>query len=605
MYPLLFGAIALPFVAALLLSLLGQCLSAPLRRAVTLGVLLLAAGCAAALLGYVGRDPAVAIEWIPGTGQMTIELGFSALSVLLATCVAACLAWLGGWPATSQGTHYADAVILAALAATGMALLSGHFLLRYAALEIAALCVALAPLAEVRGEHGTSLTFPVYLLLRIGDAGLLSAVVTLWGMAGTLDIGPALAAAFGLPGPAARIAAAGLLLASWVKIGAWPFQAWVSVGRRLEPRSEAWLYAIVLPNLGLYLLYRVVPLLAQNSSLGSAPLWLGAGGAALAALLALRQQNVDRTLPHVAAVLGGLAVVAASGGLQIVVWLCVLVLTPIRVLLHLAARAPRSDPARPLGTAIGALGLGGWALCLTYWARGAGLPPAALYLAEVGVALLGVWAISVVRDALSALRAARLEAVQHARWAGMGVLSLISVASPWMLKPLFISYLSYHGMPLGLPALPTLRSLLHYLWTMPALWVVAALVVGIELWGAGIPAFRARGTEDRDASGGRETQVRDAEGDLVRAATRVRDLFERHLLEGMLHQTVHGVVRGSEFVYRWVERGALEGVLRKVVRSVCGLAQAGQRWHTGRLRRNLSWIVASAVLAVLVLLFAG
>jgi hypothetical protein len=40
------------------------------------------------------------------------------------------------------------------------------------------------------------------------------------------------------------------------------------------------------------------------------------------------------------------------------------------------------------------------------------------------------------------------------------------------------------------------------------------------------------------------------------------------------------------------------------VRSVCGLAQAGQRWHTGRLRRNLMWIVASAVLAVVVLVLA-
>jgi hypothetical protein len=516
------------------------------------------------------------------------------------------LASLGGWTDAPRGTHYADALTLVALAAAAMALLSGHFLLRYAALEIAALCVALAPLAEVRGERSTRLTFLVYLLLRVGDAGLLSAIVLLWGTAGTLDVGPALAAVSQLPEAAAQVAAAGLLLAMWVKIGAWPFQAWTGVGRRLAPRSQAWLYAIVLPNLGLYLLHRIAPLLADTGPLGSAPLWLGAGGAALAALLALRRGNVGQggSFPHVAAVLGGLAVVAASGRLQMVVWLTVLVLTPIRVLLHLAARAPWSDPARPLGTAIGALGLGGWSLCLTYWARSAGLPSAALNLAEVAVALLGVWAIAVVRDARSALRSARLEAVQHMRWAGMGVLSLVSVASPWMVKLLFMSYLSYYGMPLGIPTLPTLRSLLHYLWTMPALWVVAALVVGLELWGAGLPAFRVARAKDGD-SGGRETSDRDTEGDLVRVAVRLRDLLERHVLEGTLHQAVRVVVRGSEFVYRWVERGALESVLRKVVRSVRGLAQAGQRWHTGRLRRNLLWIVASAILAVVVLLFAG
>jgi hypothetical protein len=76
MVPLLFGAIVLPLIAGLGLLTLRRGLSASLRRAVTFGVLLLAAGCAAALLGYVGRDPALAIEWLPGTGLMTLDLGW-------------------------------------------------------------------------------------------------------------------------------------------------------------------------------------------------------------------------------------------------------------------------------------------------------------------------------------------------------------------------------------------------------------------------------------------------------------------------------------------------------------------------------------------------
>jgi hypothetical protein len=620
---LLLGAIALPFLAGLCVLALGPRLSASLRRAVTLSVLLLTAGCVVALLRYVGRDPGIAIAWLPGTGRMTLDLGLSALYVLLATDAAACLVALGGWTPDSQDSHYADALMLVAMAATGVALLSGHFLLRYAALEMAALCVALAPLAEVREGHGTHLTFLVYLLLRVGDAGLLSAVVLLWGSFTTLEVEPALAAVSHLPRPAAQIAAAGLLTASWAKIGAWPFQAWVRAGRRLTPRSEAWLYATVLPNLGLYLLYRVVRLLAPTGPLGSAPMWLGAGGAALAAFLALRQQDPDRSLPYVAAALGGLAVVAASGGLQMVVWLSALVLTPARVLLHLALRVPQRDPARPLGAAIGALGLGGWALCLTYWARGAGLPSAALHLAEVGVALLAVWAIAVVWDALSALRSARLETVPYVRWAGIGLLGVTSVALPWMLKPLFMSYLSYYGMPLELPALPTFRSLLRYLWTMPALWGVAALVVGLELWGVGLSVFRVKGPKEGDRASGSEApdygaadrvaedrvaedrvaEDREVEEDLVYIAARVRDLIEQHVLEGTLHQAVRVAVRGSELVYRWMEQGTLEAALRGVVRVVRELAQAGQRWHTGRLRRNLRWIVASAVLAVGVLVF--
>jgi hypothetical protein len=64
-YPLLLGAIALPFLAGLCLLVAGRVLPTSLRRAVTLSVLLLVAGCTAALSWYVGRDPGVAIKWLP------------------------------------------------------------------------------------------------------------------------------------------------------------------------------------------------------------------------------------------------------------------------------------------------------------------------------------------------------------------------------------------------------------------------------------------------------------------------------------------------------------------------------------------------------------
>jgi NADH:ubiquinone oxidoreductase subunit 5 (subunit L)/multisubunit Na+/H+ antiporter MnhA subunit len=629
-YLLLLGAILAPVLAGLCLLVVGQRLSASLRRGVSLAVLLLAAGCALGLLRYAGQDPGIAIDWLPGTGSMTLDLGHSSLYVLLATYWAACLALLGGWVGARQGTHYTDALTFVGLAAAGMALLSGHFLLRYVALEIVALCVAFALLAELGDEQGVRQTFLVYVLLRVGDAGLLGAIVALWGTLRTLDIGPALAATAQLPLPVLQVTAAGFLLAVWVKVGAWPFHLWRRAGRRLAPHSEAWLYATVFPNLGLYLLYRVVPLLTRAGPLGLAVLWLGAGGAVLAALLALRQRSRGEgvVLPYVDAVLGSLAVVAATGGLQAVVWLSVLVLTPIRLLLHLAVRAPRSDPARPLGVALGALGMGGWALCLTYWARGAGLPSAALHLAEAGVALLGVWVVLTVRQALAVLRAARVaarplrlrEEGHWVRWAGMGLLGLAGVALPWMLDPLSALYRTYSGTHLMLPA-PL--SLLRYVGTMPAAWAVAALAIAFELWGKGLLSrLTARTAADAASPQVREVWLRriplvlrrtieggileNGLGEGVQAILRISSLIYRYIEQGMLEnalaQGVRAVVRGSNFIYRHIEQATLEGALRRAVQAVVGLARIGQRWHTGRLRWNLLWIVASILLALAIVL---
>jgi hypothetical protein len=619
-YLLLSGALLAPFLTGLCLLVWGRSVSPPLRRGLTLGVLLLAAVCATALLGSVGRDPGFAIEWLPGTGPMTLSLGLSSLYVLLATSWAACLAsfrWVEG---SRQGTPYGDVLLLVALAAMGVALLSGHFLLRYVALEVVALCVALAPLAELRDEHGVRATFMVYLLLRVGDAGLLGAIVALWGSLGTLEIGPALAAVSQLPGPLARAAAAGFLLAVWVKVGAWPLQAWASIGRRLAPRYGAWLYATVFPNLGLYLLYRTVPFAVITGPLGTAALWLGAGAAVVSALLALREQDLSQemTLPHAFAVLSGLAVVAASGGLQVAIWLSVLILTPLRVLLHLAARMPERDPARSIGAALGALGLGGWALILTYLARKAGLPSAALHLGEVGVALLGLWGVRVARGAWSTLKPAGMEAIRPARWASMGFLGLTVLAAPWVLAPLVGSYQAYHGTPL---ALPTPGLLVRYVLAMPAAWAVAALAAAVELWGkdrlSRWAAQVGRGVASSEALETRLRRIalalrRTIEGGIlenglvqgVQTILHVGNLMHRHVEQGVLEQllarSVHTIMRSSHFVYRHVEQATLEGALRRAVRGVVGLARIGQRWHTGRLRRNLLWIVVSALLALVI-----
>jgi len=351
---LLAGLVALPLLAGLFLIVAARRVPLIISRGVTLAVVSLVTLCALGLLSHLGSEPAVEIVWLPGMGPMTLGLGATGLYAALGTALAAVLVLLGTPPRKAEPPSLSGAVLLVTLGAANVAFLAQHFLLRYAALEIVALCVALSPLIELRNSHGTRLSRFVYLILRLGDAGLLVAIMILMDASGTLDITSALKAGQALDAKYLGWAVAGFVLAIWVKLGAWPFHLWAQVGQELAPSSHAWLYVTVMPNLGLYLLYRITPLLVLAGPLRGAVLWIGAGSAALAALVALTQLDTRAALAYLGAAQGGLVLFVAASGLEMAVWLSLLVVTLLRLLLYMAL-----DTHVPRRIAAGLLTLGG------------------------------------------------------------------------------------------------------------------------------------------------------------------------------------------------------------------------------------------------------
>jgi formate hydrogenlyase subunit 3/multisubunit Na+/H+ antiporter MnhD subunit len=287
---LLVGVIGAPLLAGLCLIVAARWLPSSISHWIALVVVGVAALCALGLIPYAGQHPAIEVTWLPGMGAMTLELGATSLYAAAATTWAALLALLAT-PPEARCPPLSAALVLITLAAATVAFVAGHFLLRYAALEIVALGVAVAPFVELRGGEGARLGRLVYLLLRVGDAGLLAAILILFAGSGTLEIGPALQAGLALDETGLRWAALGLVLAVWVKSGGWPFSLWLQAGSQLPSRSRTWLYATVMPNLGLYLLYRVTPLLAASGPVRGAALWIGAGSAMLAAFVVLFQSE--------------------------------------------------------------------------------------------------------------------------------------------------------------------------------------------------------------------------------------------------------------------------------------------------------------------------
>jgi formate hydrogenlyase subunit 3/multisubunit Na+/H+ antiporter MnhD subunit len=628
---LIAGVVGLPLLASgLIVTILRRPLAA---RCAALAAVALTALCAVVLASYAPDASLIIAEWLPGAGSMGLTAGASGLYAALATTLGLILIL-----PSASASPTATAVLLLALAGTNAALLADHFLLRYVALEVAALCILLAPAAEKSTLTAKSPTPTVdasvrggYLLLRLGDAGLLAAILTLWHAAGTLRIDPALEAGRTLAATNLNWALAGLVLAVWVKLGGWPFHSWSRTGRRLSLASQAWLYATVVPNLGAYLLYRITPLLAYAGPIQAAALWMGAIGALLAALLALAQREPRAAMIHAGATQGGLMLIVAAAGVKSAVWLELLALTPLRLLLFLTADAAQKANSTILRrAATGLLTFGGLALLAfnlvaLWWARES-IPATTLFIAQVAAVLAGLWPVGAVSRprtrsedrARLRIGTARRKRGYGVRWATIGLLSN-AVLAGGLAFGLLVRFAAdvTHAKPLAIPALHTLTT------SLPALPI--ATVLTIVLW-----QLRRRSTpanisqrSDREAWGSERVLARVAETlrSLIevtilehtftwvkRALTdsaRVVWIVEHGILEGMIDRSVQAVTDGAGIAHRTIEQEGLEGILRRAAGGALALGRRMQRWHTGRLRRNLLWVPVVLALAIMTLVIAG
>jgi hypothetical protein len=413
---------------------------------------------------------------------------------------------------------------------------------------------------------------------------------------------------------------------------------WQQAGGQLPLFSRAWLYRILTPNLGLYLLYRVTPLIGASPRIQAVALWAGALGAAWAAVLALvnwlpgRESalsgRLEATMVFLGAVQGGLALVLAALGLKTMVWLALLALTPLRLMLSLAGDVGyHAMLFRGRWGASAVYGLGGAALIafdalILWWVRQAGVPLVPRLLVEVAV---GFAATRVMVATAALWRGTGAERAQgppsSLRGTTLFVLVCGLLATIAWREPLLdrLAQVS-HGPTFVLPdAAATVR----FLATSPAGW--AALVLG--LWAQflarpGVPLLTwARSERELDAA-------RAFEQGIGRGASVLRAVVEASALSGALTGIARGVLDAAHLAHRWIEgavlegatrqiaqtatdsgrlayqimeQGGLEGLLRRIVRTILAGSRWLQRRHTGRLRRNLIWVAASLILALVAL----
>lgn len=604
---LVWGPIGVPLLTAMLVAVMLRRASARTVHRLTVAMTGLTALGTLVLLPHAGSDRVVTVEWLPGTGPMALGLSPTGIYAALMTTSSAFLALLASNRDEDRSVRrlsLSKVVMLLALAAANVAFLAEHFLARYVALEIVALCIALTPLVEIEEEgNGFHAAWSSYLLLRVGDAGLLVAILMLMDASGTLQIGPALDYATSGAVGIERLGwiVAGLVLAVWAKMGGWPFHLWILSGQRLTLGSRAWLFATLMPNLGLYLLYRVTPLVALPGLLRTTAMWLGAGGALLAGFLALVRRDARTSLVYLGAAQAGLALFTAAGGFKAAIWLVLLATTPLRVLLHVAADAPRlRATASPLDKLkAGILGLGGLALAgigsmLVAW-MAAGEPPAALFVARTAVALLAAWSVHATLLFLSEPgEASRCGLACWTRRAVLVLLGAVVLTGGLAFRPLARRLALAADLPP--PAISALPTLLHQVVTIPVLLAAAVLVA---------TAWFIRQRFGHPSGNRAAASTYAPEGGLARAAQALRSSVEAGILEQAIGLAVRAVTGTAHVVHRFVEHECLERLLRQCGDAVLKMARTLQRWHSGRLRRNLLWVPISLVLALLILMLCG
>ena len=381
-----------PLLAGLLLAAAGRRFPRSLRqRAAYFGFVIPLFSLLAALL-FNGHSLQLAPEWWPGSGAIFFKFGFWGIAAAFWT-TAIGLAWYEAEIRQSpELPWWHEGLLLLVMTSANAAFLSGNFLLRYASLEFAALGIAIVQLLG----SGTRSSQRLYLGFRLGDTGLLIAIILLIYAGASLEIDQALELAGSLPHAILNWAAAGFALAVWVKTGAWPFVFWQNASRETHaPSISNWFLGSVMPNLGFYLLYRTAQLMHQTTTSLQTLISIAAAVSALAALFFVRAvpQKKDQRL-WLFTFQAAIAIFSAMIRLEVLIWVIMLSTSILRLPSINEIKTGIHNPNHENMILLASGGLSALLATVVVWAAPQpSLNMFALWIMEACLALIILWLI--------------------------------------------------------------------------------------------------------------------------------------------------------------------------------------------------------------------
>ena len=382
---------ALPALAGTLVWLFR--LSLPVTRAVGIVVSGGLVAIAVALVALASQDHVLVHAfggWAPPFGIVFVADRLSSLFVLLQAILLFFTMW-----SLDPGAHGAPVVrraiplLLILSSALSGAFLTGDLFNLFVMFEVVLLTSYL--LLQVPGtDRSLRAAFPNLAINLVASLFLFVGVGILYGACGTVNMAD-LAVRIGQAPPALRTAALSMLVVAFgIKAGLVPLQFWLPATYPAMNGPTAAFFAGMMTKLGVYALFRSVPLLMPDTLLPTVLVWVGAGSALVAVVAALSQYELRRLLGfHITSQVGymvlglGLLTPAAVAGAIFYLVHHVLVKT---ALFLVADHLERGNGTRDLRQMVP--GQGGPWLAAAFVIAGfslAGLPPFSGFFAKLGL----------------------------------------------------------------------------------------------------------------------------------------------------------------------------------------------------------------------------
>ncbi len=298
--------IALPLAGAVFLHFFGRFLKAPLPGVVA--SLAIAGAFAVALVATLpflqGTDHGQGIllwEWMPAIGA-NLEIlwdPLAALMTLVVTGVGALIhAFAIGYMHGDDRFHRFFTYLNLFAASMLTLVLAGNFAMLFLGWELVGLCSYLLIGFWFTGESAAGAAKKAFVVNRIGDLGMLVAMMILFAVFGTLSMEGIFGEASQLGAGLATAVGLLLLLGAAGKSAQIPLYVWLPDAMEGPTPVSALIHAATMVTAGVYLIARSAPIIELSTTAQVTIATVGAATAIWAATIALAQRDIKKVLAY-------------------------------------------------------------------------------------------------------------------------------------------------------------------------------------------------------------------------------------------------------------------------------------------------------------------
>lgn len=251
-----------------------------------------------------------------GPLELTMALDpTTAIMLLVVTIVGACVqVYSLGYMHRDVREGWYFAVLSLFTSAMLVLVLAADLLLAFMAWELMGLCSYLLIGFWFENEAPRKASQKAFLTTKVGDLGFVVALCIIFATVGEFGYEAVLGSLGTWTAPMLAVTGFGLLFAAMGKSAQIPLHVWLPDAMAGPTPASALIHAATMVAAGIYVLARMLPLLAMTEWLMHATLWVGVATALMGGVLACVQHDVKKVLAYSTISQLGLMVVALGAG---------------------------------------------------------------------------------------------------------------------------------------------------------------------------------------------------------------------------------------------------------------------------------------------------